>query len=201
MLTLNGRFPKVTDVKTKKLCHNNHVPLITSSAILFFVAERMILVVSLNYQTFFGGDDDKATIQNYVLFKTKKSKNLSLSTIVQTPLQSVRRQMVRLTTCHWNTVCRFALFVCWTKWNRHHLLASSHFCSNLQTHFFKLNGRCWLDRGSLSLCRFGFAQTCRVCSLRWGVLPSPFSSLFQRKVSMPGCGWIRVMGAGSCCVV
>lgn len=107
------------------------------------------------------------------------------------PLQSAGWQMVRLSTCNWNTVCRFALFVCWTQWNRRHLLAISHFCSTLQAHFFKLHGRCWFGRGSLSLRRFGFAQTCCVCSLRWGVLPSPFSSLFQKKVSMPGCSWIR----------
>lgn len=66
---------KVRDVKTKKLDMSQrsyttyHVISHT-----FFVAERMILVVSLNYQTFFGYDDDKATIQNYVLFKKKKKQ-------------------------------------------------------------------------------------------------------------------------------
>lgn len=68
---------KVTDVKTKKLDMSQrsyttyHVISHT-----FFVGERMILVVSLNYQTFLGGDDDKTTIQNYGLFKKKKKQKL-----------------------------------------------------------------------------------------------------------------------------
>lgn len=179
MLILNGRFPKGYRCKNKKARH------VTMIIYHLSCNQKWILLTTKH---FFGGDDDdKTTIQNYILFKKRRSKNLS--TIVQTPLQSAGWQMVRLSTCNRNTVCRFVLFVCWTQWNRRHLLAISHFCNNLQAHFFKLRCRCWfVDRGSLSLCRFGFVQTCCVCSLRWGVLPSPFSSLFQRKVSMPGCG-------------
>lgn len=59
---------KVTDVKRKKLDMSQR-SYITYHIISHasFVAERMILVVSLNYQTFFGGGDDEATIQNDVL--------------------------------------------------------------------------------------------------------------------------------------
>lgn len=94
---------KVTDVKTKKLDMSQR-SYITYHIIshTFFVAERMILVVSLNYQTFFAGDDIKAPIQNYKFVEKNKQppQNLSLSTIVQTPLQSAGWQMVTLSTCN-----------------------------------------------------------------------------------------------------
>lgn len=121
MLILNGRFPKGYRCKNKKARH-----VTTIIYHYFFVAERMILVVSLNYQTFLVVMMIKLPFKIMYCLKKKKSKNLSLSTIVQTPLQSAGWQMVRLSTCNWNTVCRFALFVCWTQWNRPHLLAIRH---------------------------------------------------------------------------
>lgn len=122
------------------------------------------------------------------MYCLKKRKNLSLSTIVRAPLQSAGWQMVRLSTCNWNTVCRFALFVCWTQWNRHHLLAISRFCSNLQAPFFFLSFVAGVDLiEEVYLCAGLVLRRHVVCAV-WGeaLFPHPSAACSRKKCRCQG---------------